>query len=159
MTSRAFTRWFSYLLVGAVTVLAGIAQADENWKQNSNSKAATEAQACVKETPWMRRNHMDLIKHDRNITVHQGVRTIKGSLKGCVACHANKDEQGAYIPVVDSEQFCADCHQAAGVTLDCFSCHKTVPEDTGGLDASALLEASPSHARILSSDAVQTAGN
>jgi len=159
MTSRAFARRLAYLLVGALVALAGSAQADKNWKQNGNSKAATEAQACVKETPWMRRNHMDLIKHDRGLTVHQGIRTIEGSLKGCVACHANKNGQGAYIRVTESGQFCADCHEAAAVTLDCFSCHKTVPEAKSGMDVSALMKDSPAHAQILSSDAVQTAGN
>ncbi len=159
MTSRAFARRFVALLVGAMLALAGGVQADQGWKQSGNSRAATEAQSCVRETPWMRRNHMDLIKHDRDLTVHQGIRTLDGSIKECVACHANKDAQGAYIPVVEDEQFCADCHEEAGVTLDCFSCHKTVPEAKPDTDVSTLLRAAPAHAQLLSNESGQIAGN
>jgi predicted CXXCH cytochrome family protein len=108
------------------------AQADEDWRQNGNSKAAVEGGQCVRPTPWMRRNHMALIKHDREITVHQGVRTIDGSLAQCVACHVNRAEDGHYLPVNDAQQFCAGCHEFTGTTLDCFSCHATVPVELAG---------------------------
>jgi hypothetical protein len=111
----------------AVPLLVAAVQADPDWRQNGNSKAAVEGGQCVRPTPWMRRNHMNLIKHDRDVTVHQGVRTVDGSLAQCVACHANRADGGDYLPVNSTQQFCAACHQFTGTTLDCFACHATVP--------------------------------
>ena len=121
------------LVAGAVFVLAlaGAATAGPNWpnwKETGNSRAAKEAKACVRPTDWMRRNHMELIEHDRDLTVLEGVRTVDGSISKCIACHANKDQDGDYIPVNAEEQFCADCHEYVAVSPDCFECHKTVPE-------------------------------
>ena len=111
----------------AVWLFALPVQADKDWRQNGTSKAATEGGQCVRETAWMRRNHMALVQHDRDVTVHQGVRTIDGSLAQCVACHANRKEDGGYLPVNGEQQFCAGCHQYTGTTLDCFSCHAKSP--------------------------------
>lgn len=128
MTKRALPHRFLWLVAGALLALAGTAQADKNWRESGTSKAAQEGGSCVKETSWMRRNHMDLIKHDRDITVHQGVRTLDGSLAECVACHANQNEQGKYVAVNGPDQFCAGCHEYTAVTMDCFTCHATVPQ-------------------------------
>ena len=119
------------VLAAFMVALVGSATAAKNWKETGNSKAATEAKSCVRETTWMRSHHFTLIEHDRDITVHQGVRTVDGSMAECVACHANKDEAGNYIAVDDPGQFCAACHQYTGVTFDCFSCHATKPGKSG----------------------------
>ncbi len=79
---------------------------------------------CVEDTPFMRRNHMELLKHHRNETMHKGIRTTRYSLKGCVECHASS-KTGS---VAASEQdFCAACHSYASVKLDCWDCHATKP--------------------------------
>jgi hypothetical protein len=127
MAKRAFVHRWSWLLAGALFALAGAALADPNWRENGNSRAAVEGGQCVRPTDWMRRNHMDLIKHDRTVTVHQGVRTVDGSLAACVECHANKDPQGQPVPIDAPGEFCAGCHEFTGTTMDCFSCHATVP--------------------------------
>lgn len=116
-------------------LLSGMAGAGPNWRVEGNSQASEMAQSggqCVRETDWMRRHHMELISHDRNITVHQGVRTLDGSLAGCVSCHANKNGAGVPIPVTAMQgpggtQFCAGCHEYTGVSMDCFTCHSDVP--------------------------------
>jgi predicted CXXCH cytochrome family protein len=118
-------RWWASAV--ALLALAGAAHADPNWRENGTSTAAVEGGECVRPTPWMRRNHMALIKHDRNVTVHQGVRTLDGSLAECVACHVNRDPNGGFVPVNDEGQFCASCHTYTATTLDCFGCHATVP--------------------------------
>jgi len=120
------------LLVMALAV-TGISQAGPQWKENTNSNAATSGGQCVRETEWMRKNHMALLKHDRDITVHQGIRTVDGSLSECVACHVNT-ENGSHVPVdamqgPDGAQFCAGCHAYTGVKLDCFQCHSPVPAE------------------------------
>jgi len=38
---------------------------------------------CVEDTDFMRRNHMELILHQRDETMHRGVRPKKHSLKEC----------------------------------------------------------------------------
>ena len=75
---------------------------------------------CVEDTQFMLRNHMELLKHHRDQTVHQGVRTTQHSLANCVACHASK-ETGRVTGSKDA--FCESCHRFAAVSLDCFECH------------------------------------
>jgi hypothetical protein len=119
-------RLLTVLLAGTFAALAGTAGADANWKQTGNSKA-TKAEQCVRPTPEIRRYHMALLKHQRDVTVHQGVRKTPDALAGCIDCHVNSDGQGKPIPVDGEGQFCAACHSFTAVHLDCFQCHATVP--------------------------------
>jgi hypothetical protein len=80
---------------------------------------------CVEDTQFMRRNHMDLLKHQRNKTMHEGIRTTKHSLKGCVECHAS-EKTGSVA--ASKDDFCASCHSYAAVKLDCWDCHATKPK-------------------------------
>jgi 5-methylcytosine-specific restriction endonuclease McrA len=110
---------------------------------------ADKLDACVKETPFMRRNHFELIKHQRDVTVHEGIRKTNDSLAGCVDCHAKRDEQGKAIPVDEPGQFCESCHAYTAVTIDCFSCHSAVPtaaNATAGSKDPAVIE--QAHAAI-----------
>jgi len=75
---------------------------------------------CVEETRFMRRNHLELLKHHRDRTVREGVRTTQHSLANCVACHAGR-ETGRVTG--SSDAFCEGCHRYAAVKLDCFECH------------------------------------
>jgi hypothetical protein len=79
---------------------------------------------CVEDTQFMRRNHMKLLMHQRDDTVHQGVRTKQHSLKGCIECHASSRNNSV---IGSNENFCQGCHAYAGVTLDCFDCHTSKP--------------------------------
>ena len=126
MSAMVTSKWLVVLLAGALGALAGGAGADPNWKQNGNSRA-TKAEQCVRPTDEVRRYHMSLLKHQRDITVHQGVRQTADALAGCVDCHANKDLAGKFVPVNAEGQFCSACHAFAAVQLDCFQCHTTVP--------------------------------
>ena len=82
---------------------------------------------CVKDIPFMRRDHMSLILHKRNLTMRQGIRTTEDSLKECIGCHAEQRPDGSYVPVNDPGQFCQSCHSYAGIQPDCFECHATTP--------------------------------
>lgn len=82
-------------------------------------------ESCVEDTAFMRRNHMDLLKHHRDKTMRQGIRTTQHSLKGCVECHASA-KTGSVASGKDD--FCAACHSYAGVKLDCWDCHATKPK-------------------------------
>jgi hypothetical protein len=87
--------------------------------------AATAAGSCVEDTAFMRRNHMELIKHQRDLTVREGIRTTKHSLANCVTCHADP-KTGRVTGSRDA--FCEGCHAYAAVKLDCFECHADGPK-------------------------------
>jgi len=91
------------------------------------SAKADKLESCVRDTPFMRRNHFELIKHQRDVTVHQGIRKTDDSLAGCVDCHVRRDAEGQPVAINAPGEFCASCHTYTAVTLDCFSCHATVP--------------------------------
>jgi hypothetical protein len=88
---------------------------------------ADDLDACVAPTPFMRRSHFELIKHQRDITVHEGIRVTDDSLAGCVDCHVRKDVSGEHVAINASGEFCAACHEYTATTLDCFTCHATTP--------------------------------
>jgi predicted CXXCH cytochrome family protein len=83
---------------------------------------------CVEPTAVMRTDHMRFLLHQRDETVHGGIRTKRHSLKECIECHAARDATGKPMPVTAEGQFCQSCHSFAAVHLDCFSCHATTPD-------------------------------
>ncbi|MHB8741650.1 MAG: hypothetical protein ACYC9L_00860 [Sulfuricaulis sp.] len=82
---------------------------------------------CVEPTEEMRHNHMKYILHQRNMTMHEGIRTTQFSLKNCVDCHADPKTNS----VLGKNGFCQSCHAYAAVSIDCFSCHSSSPEQSG----------------------------
>jgi hypothetical protein len=79
---------------------------------------------CVAPPDVMRRTHMEMLKHRRDKTVHQGVRGGDESLNRCLACHADRTT-GVAVGAPDA--FCQSCHDYVGVKLDCFECHQGRP--------------------------------
>lgn len=128
-------------LIGAAAVLAApsfqaAAGADKPKLERGKGEK------CVEDTDFMRRNHMDLLKHHRDETMHKGIRTTKHSLKGCVECHAS-EKTGSVAAT--KEDFCAACHSYASVKLDCWGCHATKPmaKRPGKTEPQAEATASP----------------
>ncbi len=76
--------------------------------------------SCVALPPEMRRNHMEMLRHQRDDTVRGGVRGAKASLQGCIDCHAGAQTHSVAKAPGD---FCVSCHQYAAVKIDCFECH------------------------------------
>lgn len=89
---------------------------------------------CVIPSAEMRRRHPDLLKHDRIKTLREGIRqqtdgkALTGSLKACINCHAIKDDKSQYVRIDNEQHFCVSCHKYAAVTIDCFQCHRDIPE-------------------------------
>jgi len=83
---------------------------------------------CVEDTARMRREHPDLLRHQRDLTMHEGIRTKKYSLKECIGCHASP-KTGS---VLGDKGFCQSCHEYASVSIDCFNCHASKPGLAGG---------------------------
>jgi len=101
----------------------------ENAKSGRTPKpvieAATQGDKCVEDTDYMRKNHMKLLLHQRDQTVHNGVRTQRHSIKNCIACHASKTNNSV---AASKENFCQSCHNYTAVKMDCFECHATKPK-------------------------------
>ncbi|MCW5636352.1 MAG: hypothetical protein KIT17_23650 [Rubrivivax sp.] len=85
---------------------------------------ATKGERCVEDVASMRRNHMRFLEHQRDATVHGGIRGAKHSLKGCIDCHASARTGSVAQAPTD---FCVSCHAYTAVRIDCFECHATKP--------------------------------
>lgn len=96
-------------------------------------KHYSDTSECVAPEDEMRRNHMEMLLHQRDDTMYEGIRTRQFSLEECVNCHVAKDTAGDYIPINDPQQFCSSCHTYASVNIDCFQCHATVPKSRSKL--------------------------
>ena len=83
---------------------------------------------CVEDTETMRREHPDMLRHQRDRTMREGIRTRAHSLKECVECHASA-KTGS---VLGEKGFCQSCHDYASVRVDCFSCHASKRKLAGG---------------------------
>jgi len=103
--------------------------------------ANSEGKSCILPSEQMRREHPDLLKHDRIQTLREGVRAkadgnvLDGSLKQCVNCHAVKDESDKFVRIDNEQHFCVSCHKYAAVSIDCFQCHRDIPEGSGNFHA------------------------
>ncbi len=121
-----------------LTMLGGLALAAQ--AQGSRVPLPTievdKSTQCVAPPEVMRRTHMDMLKHRRDKTVHQGVRGGDQALTRCLECHASR-KTGAAIGSPDA--FCQSCHDYVGVKLDCFDCHQGKP----GAAGAALSEKRP----------------
>ena len=94
---------------------------------------------CVEETSYMRKNHMKLLMHQRDETMHKGIRTKEHSLQNCIACHASTKDNNV---LGSNEHFCQGCHTYAAVKLDCWECHASKPKQT------AIKSTEPSTAKV-----------
>ena len=120
-------RWLAVpvlLLALSLTAWAGAPKPD--------IPAAIKGKQCVEDTDFMRRNHMKLLMHQRDETVHLGIRTKKHSLKNCFTCHVVKDDQNRPVTAADPRHFCRECHDYAAVKVDCFQCHASTPSSGNG---------------------------
>jgi hypothetical protein len=97
---------------------------------------AGQGDKCVESTEFMRRNHMELLKHQRDETVHQGIRTRRYSLQGCIECHASRKNNSV---IGDNQNFCQSCHSYVAAKLDCFECHASKPRPPASKQAAATL--------------------
>jgi len=112
-----------FVLAIACSVLTATAGA-EGSRVPRPSFTVDKSTNCVAPAEEMRRTHMEMLKHRRDRTVHQGVRGGDESLARCIECHASKTS-GAATGARDA--FCQSCHDYVGVKLDCFECHQGRP--------------------------------
>jgi len=116
------------IVIGAV-VVAGlaaltVAQSDIPYPDIPRGQG----EFCVEDTEFMRRNHMNVLMHQRDDTVRDGVRSKQHSLKECISCHAVTGPDSIAVTVESPQHFCRSCHDYAAVKIDCFQCHASRPE-------------------------------
>ncbi len=83
---------------------------------------------CVRDTDFMRRYHMTMLKRQRDETVHEGVRGGDFSIRGCVNCHVVDGPDGQPVGYDNPKHFCRSCHDYESVSIDCFECHASKPD-------------------------------
>ncbi len=84
-------------------------------------------QGCVEPIDEMRKNHMNYILHERDETVHEGIRGTRHSLVKCINCHVPPRSGSQKVRADSEEHFCSSCHTYASVNIDCFQCHTDQP--------------------------------
>jgi cytochrome c len=89
--------------------------------------SVSDTQQCVEPVDEMRKNHMNYILHQRDETVHRGIRTRQHSLEECINCHAVTGPDGEFVRKDSDKHFCSSCHNYASVSIDCFQCHADRP--------------------------------
>ena len=112
-----------FLLIAQLAFVSQLT-ADVNQPELKRGKG----EQCVAPAEIMRRDHMKILFTQRDKVVHQGIRDKKHSLKNCINCHVDKNQQGHPIPVNAPGQFCQACHAYSAVKMDCFECHLAVPD-------------------------------
>ena len=132
--------FLSYLLFASIVFMSGGVLAGDGSIAGLLKYPEPAGEKCVEPTDVMRRQHMDLIQHQRDETMHKGIRgiTAKHSLKGCIDCHVGYDDKGEAVSINDEGQFCQSCHNYAAVSIDCFSCHRTTPDGENKMRKSAM---------------------
>lgn len=115
---RSALRWL------VVSALAALAMLGAAWAAGPVIERAQPGTQCVAAPDVMRRQHPQLLKHQRDATVHRGVRQGRDSLQGCVGCHASAASGSVAQAKTD---FCVSCHAYAAVQIDCFECHAGRP--------------------------------
>lgn len=116
--------WGAFLLACALTLAYAGGDAQLSSRVPKPNVTAEKGEKCVEDTEFMRRNHMKLLLHQRDETMHEGIRTKKYSLQNCIECHASKKDNS----VRGSDNFCQSCHNYAAVKIDCFECHASKPK-------------------------------
>jgi len=79
------------LLAGVILWIPSLARAGDPLLPDVPvaQRRVSESQSCVEPTAEMRRNHMKYILHQRDETMHQGIRTKQHSLEECINCHVS----------------------------------------------------------------------
>lgn len=116
------------MLVLVIAMLSPTLFADSLRPPLPKAKQSAGPNKCVEPVVEMRKNHFEYILHQRDRTVHEGIRTKQHSFTGCINCHVTANKSGEFPRHTSKEHFCSACHQFAAVNIDCFMCHNDRPD-------------------------------
>ena len=125
MNRPSIISWLGFAVV--IMLMTTLAPAEE--KTFLPQLPPAKGEACVEPTDVMRREHMNFILHQRDLTVHKGVRTEKHRFTNCINCHVQKNTEGEFPRHTSNEHFCTSCHTFSAVSIDCFQCHADRPAE------------------------------
>lgn len=137
---RNMLSWQRGAVMAALLAVSVVAVASADAREESSHgrvpvpvHSEAKGEQCVRDTAYMKRHHMDELKHQRNDTMRKGIRTKEMSLQNCIDCHASKETNS----VLGKDGFCQSCHSYAAVKLDCFECHASKPKSATAFRPSA----------------------
>ena len=134
--------WLKSVALGALVALSPLATAGDSAGVPKPVIQKAKGDQCVEDTDYMRKNHMKVLNHHRDKTVHEGIRTKQHSLKNCIECHATPDASGQRT-VLGKDHFCQSCHTYAAVQVDCFQCHSSKPAGNGTMHPIVSTQSGP----------------
>ena len=155
LVSKRMGKWAAGILallllsVGAYAASSAADKASRVAKPEIVIDRSKSGDRCVEDTTFMRINHPKLLMHQRDDTMHKGIRTEKHSLKNCIACHASSKVNN--VPG-GNEPFCLGCHTYASVKLDCFECHASKPKQAAPASHPAVSATVSAPARKIGAD-------
>jgi len=121
---RSASKFLSLTVLGFAVLAGGLsAPAAAGDVPVPHPAKAFKGAQCVEPVDVMRRNHMRFLLHQRDETLREGIRGKKYSLNQCIECHAVASPEVAGGKVRTLKPFCAECHDYAAVSIDCFQCH------------------------------------
>ncbi len=118
-------RRISIVMVAVIMAWPGLLEAEAEMEKGGYNGvplpviARGQGDNCVGDTQFMRRNHMTMLRHQRDETMRQGIRGKQYSLRECVACHAVMGPDAMPVTVASPKHFCRSCHDYAAVKIDC----------------------------------------
>ncbi len=159
MSVGLYKKRLNVLLAGLLLILPLSLFAEGILPTVPKAKAkATAEYGCVNPVADMRKNHMKYLLHQRDQTMHKGIRTKKYSLARCIACHVTPDKHGKYPKFGDNNFFCSSCHNYAAVTIDCFQCHNDNPKSAYSSLNSNKQSLPEGHEKFTSNDTLPSGG-
>jgi len=75
----------------------------------------------------MKNSHQALLKDRMNAEFPPTVLQQPVSMVQCVTCHVVRGEDKAPLSADSVKHFCRDCHAKQKVSINCFSCHASLP--------------------------------
>ncbi len=115
------------VILGVLLAVAAPAASDEARSRFLPEVAKGTGEAHPEGNAYMRRHHMEMMRHARERTMREGDRKVTASLAACFDCHAVKDDAGQPVTYRNERHFCRTCHDYAAVRIDCFMCHRSTP--------------------------------
>lgn len=138
------------LLFALLAVFASVGVVARSAADNSTPRPVlpkAQGETCVEPVETMRALHGAILAATNGSSSTSSLP--KHELSECVACHAQRDKAGAYIPVDAPGQFCQSCHSYSAVSINCFSCHASTPKAGVSKQSAALSTADHSKFDIL----------
>ena len=84
----------------------------------------------------MRTEHGKFLLKGMRAAAADSSRKDDNTIERCVTCHIRRDENQQPVSAADQRHFCVQCHAKESVSINCFSCHASLPaSDTAVMGA------------------------